>query len=135
MIRNRSIMDVGLVNSFFVASSVGGPASSPHCGSSVTQPGPKPQNAAGDAVPPRSATSYPAGRSPRTRLMFAGLTWGSAADGALPDEVEGTSAWLQPATTDVTASAIPSPNRRTPVDTTECSMNRLATFCVSRAIN
>src|SRR3954463_6802799 len=98
-----------------VASSVGGPASSPHCGGSVTQPGPKPQKAAGDAVPPRSATSYPAGRSPRTRLIFAGLTWDCAADGALADGVESTPAWPHPATTDATASAIPRPNRRTPV--------------------
>src|SRR3954463_15414415 len=40
-----------------VACSGAGPAMSPHSGGSVPEPGPKPQKAAGDAVPPRSATS------------------------------------------------------------------------------
>ena len=40
-----------------VAPSATGSASTPHCGGSVTQPGPKPQNATGEAGPDRSATS------------------------------------------------------------------------------
>src|ERR1700712_588916 len=72
-----------------VASSVRGPASTPHCGGSVTQPGRKPQNATGDAGPLRSATSYPAGKSARTRSIFAGLTWVSVADDAVADGAGG----------------------------------------------
>ena len=40
-----------------VPPSAAGPASTPHAGGSVTQPGPKPQNATGDAGPDMSATS------------------------------------------------------------------------------
>src|SRR5690242_21498508 len=53
-----------------------GPASTPHCGGSVVQPGLKPQNATGEARPSTSAISYPAGRSPRVRLIRAGFTCG-----------------------------------------------------------
>jgi hypothetical protein len=51
----------------------------------VTQPGRKPQKAAGEAGPATSATSYPAGSSPRVRLTLAGLTWRFAEDGAVVD--------------------------------------------------
>src|SRR5689334_24403238 len=58
-----------------VEPSVAGPPSTPHCGGSAVQPGPRPQKATGDAGPARSATSYPGGRAPRALVMLAGLTW------------------------------------------------------------
>lgn len=118
-----------------VESSVAGPASAPHCGGSATQPGPSPQNATGEAGPMRSETSYPAGRAPRARVIFTGLTWASARDGSVVDGREDVPKWPHAARTHSTARAAMSPNRRTPVDTTANALNLLATLCVSKAIN
>ena len=106
-----------------VESSRAGPASAPHCGGSATQPGPRPQNATGEAGPLRSATSYPAGRSARARVMFAGLTWASARDDAVVDGREDVPDMAARCEDGQHHQRCTSPNRRTPVDTTENALN------------
>ena len=67
--------------------------------------------------------------------MLAGLTWASAADGALVEVAGDVPGWPHALRRRTPAPALcPSPNRRTPVDTTENALNRPATFCVSRAM-